>query len=286
MNEKQKYIEIEKFIKELNENPESTFDKIMAMEDEVFEEISGTLLQELIRTFKSTEAKLALSQTLSLNGITIKDFTEELLKAMSEVQQLGISDKKKEFFTLYITILCNELNNFDIDQKKIVTIPIELCQKDAKIPTYAHDFDAGADIYCVEDIDLAPGERKIIPTGFKVACPTGYAILIQPRSGLSAKTSLRITNSPGLIDAGYRDEVGVIVENTASKIKDIDYDFDDNGKPIISAIWYGETVHLEKGQRIAQMRIVEVPPVLFTQVDDINDIEGNRNGGFGSTDNK
>ena len=116
-----------------------------------------------------------------------------------------------------------------------------------------------------------------------MAIPKGYAILVQPRSGQSVKTRLRIANTPGLIDSGYRDEIGVIVENIDPAIKDIEYEFDDKGTPIIKSILHGESFTIHKGERFAQMRLVAVPTVALYEVESVGNIGKNRGGGFGHT---
>jgi len=145
-----------------------------------------------------------------------------------------------------------------------VNISIELCHKDAILPTYAKEGDAGMDIYSVEDVIIPAGETRIVPTGLKVAIPNGYEIQIRPRSGLSFKTPLRIPNAPGTIDAGYRDEVGIIITNT-----------DQNSNFTI-----------EKGTRIAQMVLQKVPKINWEVTDSVENIGINRGGGFGSTGTK
>lgn len=87
------------------------------------------------------------------------------------------------------------------------------------MPSYAKTGDGAMDLYATEDVEIAPGESKIIKTGIKCALPLGYAFLIQPRSGLSSRTHMRIPNSPGLIDSGYRGEIGVIIENNDPQLK-------------------------------------------------------------------
>ena len=151
------------------------------------------------------------------------------------------------------------------------------------MPAYAHKTDAGLDIYAKEEITINPGETKIIGTGIKMAIPEGYAILIQPRSGQSVKTKLRIANTPGLIDSGYRDEIGVIIENIESPFKDIEYDFDDNGEIHIKSILHGQSYTIAEGQRFAQMRLVQVPKAEFIKVESVGEIGEDRGGGFGST---
>ena len=164
----------------------------------------------------------------------------------------------------------------------VIRIPCEVAEG-VKVPVYVHKTDAGMDIFANDEITLAPGETKIIGTGIKVAIPDGYALLIQPRSGQSAKTKLRIANTPGLIDSGYRDEIGVIMENIEPPFKDIDYEFDENGEIHIKSILHGETYTIAPGQRFAQMRLVQVPKAEFVQVESVGEIGEDRGGGFGST---
>ena len=139
------------------------------------------------------------------------------------------------------------------------------------------------DIVSPAEYTIAPGETIIIPTGIKVAIPDGYALLIQPRSGQSAKTKLRIANTPGLIDSGYRDEIGVIIENIEPPFKDIDYEFDNNGEIHIKSILHGQSYTIAAGQKFAQMRLVQVPHAQFLAVENVGEIGENRGGGFGST---
>ena len=83
-------------------------------------------------------------------------------------------------------------------------IYIEKCREDAKLPAYAHDGDAGMDLYAAEDVIIEPGKSALVPVGIKMAIPYGYEVQIRPRSGVSLKTPLRIPNAPGTIDCGYR----------------------------------------------------------------------------------
>jgi dUTP pyrophosphatase len=123
-------------------------------------------------------------------------------------------------------------------------------------------------------------DTKIVPTGIKVAVPDGYEIQVRPRSGISYKTPLRISNSPGTIDAKYRGDVGVIITNTSVLEKNIlqleEYLIDEKGNK-------QGTYKIRKGDRIAQIVLQEVPKIKFNKIDNIKDIEGDRNGGFGST---
>lgn len=143
---------------------------------------------------------------------------------------------------------------------KDIVIPIELCHENAVMPKYAHYTDGAMDIYAIEDKTFNPNETTVIKTGLKVAIPNGYALLIQPRSGMSVNTPLRVANTPGLIDSGYRDEIGVIMWNSSD-----------------------EEYSINKGDRIAQIRLVEVPHIKWERISDVRSIIGDRGGGFGST---
>ena len=136
---------------------------------------------------------------------------------------------------------------------KTVEVKVEICRDDIQLPNYANPGDAGMDVCAAEEIIITPGETKIVPTGLKVAIPVGYEIQVRPRSGLSVKTPLRIPNSPGTIDAGYRDEIGIILTNT-SKIN--------NGEFLITEKGNKEgSYKMCKGDRIAKLVLQEVPVI-------------------------
>lgn len=94
-------------------------------------------------------------------------------------------------------------------------IEVGICSEKEFVPTYGSDLAAGADVRaCIkEDIWILPGESCLIPTGIKVAIPSGYEIQVRPRSGLALKNQITVLNTPGTIDADYRGEVGVILIN-------------------------------------------------------------------------
>ena len=92
-----------------------------------------------------------------------------------------------------------------------ITLPVQLVHAAAKIPTKAHDEDAGFDLHSVEEVSLKPGERKLVSTGLCIALPKGYEGQVRPRSGLALTKGITVLNSPGTIDAGYRGVVGVIL---------------------------------------------------------------------------
>lgn len=142
------------------------------------------------------------------------------------------------------------------------TLDVQLKMLDSGLepPSYAHPGDAGADLRAREDLVLAPGERKLVPTGVAIALPDGFVGLVHPRSGLATKHGLTVVNAPGTVDAGYRGEISVTLLNTDART------------PIV----------LQRGDRIAQLVIQRVEHAAFVPVADLPDsVRGA--GGFGST---
>ena len=139
-------------------------------------------------------------------------------------------------------------------------LPFKRLDPDAFLPEQAHPGDAGLDLRSVMDLRVEPGERAMVRTGLAVAIPEGHAGLVLPRSGLASKHGLTLSNAPGLIDAGYRGEVVCAVVNLARE----------------------EAVSIAKGDRVAQLVIVEVPDVRPAWVDQLPDSTRGE-GGFGST---
>src|SRR5580704_1451784 len=84
------------------------------------------------------------------------------------------------------------------------------------LPGYAHPGDAGADLVAAADVELAPGQRAVVPTGLAIALPAGYAAFVHPRSGLAARHGVTIVNAPGTVDAGYRGEINFFFNDTAT----------------------------------------------------------------------
>lgn len=128
------------------------------------------------------------------------------------------------------------------------------------LPVYANPGDAGADLRSSEALTLAPGERRLVGTGVRIALPEGFAAFVVPRSGLAAKHGITIVNSPGTIDAGYRGEIKVCLLNTD---QDTPYD-------------------IAVGDRIAQMIVMPVPRVTFIPVEELPESMRGE-GGFGSS---
>lgn len=125
--------------------------------------------------------------------------------------------------------------------------------------TYAHEGDAGADLRSVEDTIITPNSRILVHTGLHMAIPDRYVGMVCPRSGFALKQGVTVLNAPGIVDSGYRGEVGVILLNTSE-----------------------QTVTVHKGDRIAQMVFVPYAHMAFEHVESLPETDRGE-GGFGST---
>lgn len=277
----------------LSEDDENTglfkeFLTLLSMDDENFKLLAPGVLQSYQQVVNNPNDKLALVQTLNASGVKAEDLIEAFASINEEIDKVeDLSEPKKDFLRQMIATVINSVQETEGIAKRIIEIPIELCNSEAKIPQYAHIDDSGLDIYALDDYTIAPGETMLIPTGFKVALPPGYELQVRPKSGLSLKTKLRICNTPGTIDAGYRDEVGIIIENVDPPIRAINvinWDINDSNPNIkFSDIEFGQSYTIGKGQKFAQLVLSEVPKAAFYRVDAVEEIGENRNGGFGST---
>jgi dUTP pyrophosphatase len=131
---------------------------------------------------------------------------------------------------------------------------------DLELPRYAHDGDAGIDLFSAEDVTLRPLQRALVSTGIAVAIPEGYAGFVQPRSGLALKRGLGLANSPGLIDSHYRGELKVIAVNLDAT----------------------DEIDIARGDKLAQLVIQPVARAELVEVEELDDtVRGEA--GFGST---
>lgn len=282
-------LQLNQFIKELDlENNEAfqQFSVMLNLPDEQFEPLKPVVLDSLERSFNTPEVRLNFARALNTMELTLEDledFLNGMVLALQDSALHNLSKSKIDFLTSIIGILHNAFTASEGISKRIVKIPIEKCDDRAKAPTYANTTDSGMDVYALEDITIAPGETKLIPIGIKVALPRGYELQVRPKSGRSLKSKLRIANTPGTIDAGYRDEIGIIVENIEPVISDISYEYDDEGNLKITSIDFGSSHTIGAGEKFAQLVLAEVPKVSWLQVDSVTGIGEDRGGGFGST---
>lgn len=257
---------------------------ILALPEKEFQMFSEIFLGELEKSMKNSNEALFMAQALNMSGGNIDDLNAAFQELLVEIDKTkDFSESKKDFLRRFFMIIINAIAETQGVAKKIIEIPIQLMEG-AKLPAYARIGDAGLDVYSTETVEIGPGETKLIHTGVKVAIPRGYELQVRPKSGISLKTKLRVANTPGTIDSGYRDEICVIIENLEHPIQDIDYDFDDTGRPIIKSILHGKSYTIEAGQKIAQLVLNEVVVANFNEVTNISEVEGeDRGGGFGST---
>jgi len=142
-----------------------------------------------------------------------------------------------------------------------VRIPIRRLDPGLPLPAAQHDGDAGLDLYAANDVTLDPrGGRALVPTGIAIAIPPGYAGFVQPRSGLALRHGVTVVNTPGLVDAGYRDEIRVLLINHDP----------------------AESFKVSRGDRVAQLVIQRFEPVEWDEVTDLDD-SARGLGGWGST---
>ncbi len=142
------------------------------------------------------------------------------------------------------------------------TLEVRLLRLDPglPLPSYAHDGDAGADLHAAVDVELAPFERVLVPTGIAIELPVGHVGLVHPRSGLAVRHGLTVLNTPGTIDAGYRGEISVLLVNLDPR----------------------EPVRLRRGDRVAQLVVQRVERAHFVEVSCVGET-ARGSGGYGST---
>jgi dUTP pyrophosphatase len=145
---------------------------------------------------------------------------------------------------------------------RVETVRVEVRRLDAELPlpAYAHDGDAGADLYAALDVELAPGMRALVPTGIAIALPRGYVGLVHPRSGMAHSLGVTVLNAPGTVDAGYRGEIMVNLINHDP----------------------ATTASIARGDRIAQLVVQRVERADFDMVDELSGTSRGI-GGHGST---
>lgn len=219
-----------------------------------FEEGKDKMLEEAVKNIRQ-------------NRVNAKQTLKELYETAEELYQelTDISENKKKLIqgilNTIIGFMEEALNRVEENYDTIVHF--ELIREGAQIPVYAHDTDAGADVYAPEDFAIPPHSFGVkVPVGFKMAMNSGWEMQVRPRSGMSMKTQLRIANTPGTIDADYRNEVAILFDN-----------FSD------------EPYYIKAGDRIAQFVISPVHRFKGLVTESVANIGNNRGGGFGSSGN-
>lgn len=155
------------------------------------------------------------------------------------------------------------MNTMDNSHDASGSTPVLRLQRldaDLPLPVRAHPTDAGIDLHAAHDCNLAPGHRMLVGTGVAIALPAGFVGLVHPRSGLAARVGLSIVNAPGTVDAAYRGEIKVNLINLDPT----------------------DTVHIARGDRIAQLLIQRVELWDVAEVEELDQTDRGT-GGHGST---
>lgn len=256
---------------------------LLDMGDDQFEILAPGIHDAFQRSLNNTNSRIMMVQALNANHATVDDMRESFVSLTEEIDKVeDLSTPKKTFLKNIMNDLLTCLSETEGIAKRYIQIPYEKCHPNAKMPEYAHIGDSGMDVFALEDITINPGETVLVPTGLKFAVPNGYELQVRPKSGRCVKTKMRVANSPGTCDACYRGEVKVIIDNIEPPIKDIVYEFDDNGRPIITSILHGQSYTIGKGEKFAQLVLMEVPKANFYLVDKVDETD-RADGGFGST---
>jgi dUTP pyrophosphatase len=235
---------------------------VLELPDEQYDKIYPQLKEKISEIYSSDNFRQEILE--QLKRTPIKNFEDEKAEIESLIADIkdeeGLSENKKDLLTTILEKSVLEVYELYRNPRKKIEVKIKKLNPDAIIPSYAHLLDAGADICSIEDVTIKPNETGVIvKTGLAMAVPPCYEMQVRSRSGLSHKTKLRIANAPGTIDSDYRGEVGIIIDNIGNL-----------------------SIKIEKGQKIAQLILAEVPMAKFVEVDSLDETERGE-GGFGST---
>lgn len=192
------------FLKSLNnQDVMEQFISILELEDTKFDAVYPKMKEEIVKVFELSSTRKSISEQLS--SVSEINLEEELKSLNTTIRGIkeddSLSTNKKDLLITLLTKSGEITASLIQNPREIVAVKVQKINEDAILPTYAHDSDAGADIYSVEDYKISPHSTIIVKTGLKVAIPKGYEIQIRARSGLSLKTPLRIANCVGTIKA-------------------------------------------------------------------------------------
>ena len=247
-------IKFDDFIDTLDIPGMEEFVDLVKTPDNIFNMLYPSLKQELSKVIHDPQTENMIKETT--NTPEYKEISEQIPMIIADLRSLKDANPNKiEFITMILEIFTG-----DFSDAEVFVVVVQKDEK-SKLPAYANLTDAGADIYVNNDLVVGPGEfGVIVPTGMKMAIPVGWQLAVRPRSGLSHKTLIRVANAPGTIDAGYRDEVGIIIDN-----------FDDAPFTVTN------------GDRLAQLVLEKVYKAKYTEVPSVANIGEDRGGGYGST---
>ena len=250
----------------LMENPLDVFRDFAEIPDQAFE-YDAAEIRGLIRAITNSDDFIGyLAETANERPEEFGKEVQDLL-AMKRMATAGkFGDAKNAMMLMYVEDVLDTIEQ--IQQLggafRKVSVPIRLLNEDVIPPKYATIGSSGMDVYAPFHIVLEPGETRVIPLGFKVAVPGGYNLKGVPKSGISSKTKIRLSNSPGTIDSDYRGEVGVILDNIGT-----------------------EPVEFTKGSKLFQLILEKIPHIEWKEMTEEEwsklDRTERGEGGYGST---
>lgn len=252
------------------------FEDLFKMTDEELERAKPTIEQNLLQSLSGPAAMETINEYFKqcdLMGYSLDDYNKDIEMGRSVIYDMMESVKeayqnsqvKCEIVDMVTAALesFQSLVTLQLAGRDNPYVGVELIHENAKLPTYAHDGDQGADIYCPEFITIPANARGyMVHTGIKLLIPFGWAISIRPRSGMSKNTPLRISNSPATIDQQYRGEICILFDNLSD-----------------------EPYEIKEGERIAQFILEKNYHANYTQVDSVEPDTERGEGGFGSSGN-
>ena len=228
--------------------------------DDRFKEINTYLTVGVENAYQEESFKKEVKHLT--DSLTPQDFEAMCLgfdKINEEIDKITCIDEKKTFLHMIMDNMSDGIKDMYANPYDIV-VPTQLLNENAQFPVYANPTDAGADVFAAEDFTIpANSFGNLIPSGLAIALPRGWQVEVRPRSGMSRKTRMRISNSPGTIDGGYRDELGILIDN------------------------FGEELTFKRGDKIAQLVLEPLYRMKFIPTDNVKNIGEDRGGGFGST---
>ena len=244
--------------------------------DEELEERSEAIINGFYQALNAEDAQMLVNEVIKdidIYGYNPNEVMEQITNVQIMLANTINEIKAKYPNSIVKQTLCDMMENAidaffvnfvgKLANRDGVNIGVELAHPNAKIPTYAHNGDQGADLYAVEEMIIQPHTYgNLIPTGIKVIIPPDWALAIRPRSGLSKNSTLRISNAPATIDQLYRGEIKVLMDNIGDA-----------------------PVTIKPGERIAQMILERNYHAVYHQVDSVDPDTERGEGGFGSSGN-
>lgn len=223
---------------------------------------ASSIQEQTLNLDKEIKSEELTKESIEKTKYSIKVLKQETEDFLNEIKEdLDENSLRYELLSIFFNELIKGLDDYLNKELTDDMLFVELCRENAKMPQCAHDTDAAYDLYAPETVTVPANARGfMVKLGIKMAAPKGYCVQIFARSSIGYKTPLRLSNSVGIIDEGYRGEVGLILDNLSN-----------------------DPYTIYEGDRVCQMMIVPVVKKEMVLVDDINNYGENRNGGFGST---